>query len=288
MQSIYLDHAGATIPSPSMLSLIFDDLLKEPLGNPHSQKSTSSKIDSIRLMILDYFGINNNQYDVIFTSGATASCKLVAESFPFGDNGVFAYPSNAHTSLLGMRGYSKNAMLVPFEKLVDYESVIKISSSSSSSSTSSSTTTTTSTSTSTSSSSTTTTSTSPSSTSSDYNLLALSGECNFSGSKLDFNNVYNKVKECHGTDWLTNELSATVVKSHNEEVLTTNDESWLLFLDAAKLSSTSPLNLSLSLPHFIAVSFYKMFGYPTGLGKSFQYNYYFCIVIFIYLRRFNN
>jgi molybdenum cofactor sulfurtransferase len=256
----YLDHAGATIPSPSMLSLIFDDILKEPLGNPHSQKSTSSKIDNIRLMILDYFGISNNQYDVIFTSGATASCKLIAESFPFNDNGVIAYPSNAHTSLLGMRCYAKNAISIPFEKLIDYESVIKESSSSSSSSLSSS-------SSSSTPSSLSSLSTPSSSSSSYYNLLAISGECNFSGSKVDFNTIYKKSKDYHGTDWLTTDLSANVIKCHNAEELKNNDKSWLLFLDAAKLSSTSPLNLSLTLPNFIAVSFYKIFGYPTGLGK---------------------
>ena len=49
---------------------------------------------------------------------------------------------------------------------------------------------------------------------------------------------------------------------------------WLWCLDAAKLAATSVLDLSFSShpelksfrPHFITVSFYKMFGYPTGLG----------------------
>eukprot|EP01035_Chromulina_nebulosa_P019493 gene19493-25379_t len=43
---------------------------------------------------------------------------------------------------------------------------------------------------------------------------------------------------------------------------------WLL--DASKLVSTSPLDLSMiethERPHFICLSFYKIFGYPTGLG----------------------
>ncbi|KAJ1405285.1 hypothetical protein B484DRAFT_404495 [Ochromonadaceae sp. CCMP2298] len=45
---------------------------------------------------------------------------------------------------------------------------------------------------------------------------------------------------------------------------------WLWLLDAAKLAATSPLHLSslppLQRPHFVVASFYKMFGYPTGLG----------------------
>lgn len=39
-----------------------------------------------------------------------------------------------------------------------------------------------------------------------------------------------------------------------------------MVLDAAALVSTSPLELSPSGPHFVTLSFYKMFGFPTGLG----------------------
>ncbi|EYB99486.1 hypothetical protein Y032_0122g1076 [Ancylostoma ceylanicum] len=41
---------------------------------------------------------------------------------------------------------------------------------------------------------------------------------------------------------------------------------WSICLDAASLVSSSPLSLAEVRPHFVAISFYKMFGYPTGLG----------------------
>jgi molybdenum cofactor sulfurtransferase len=45
---------------------------------------------------------------------------------------------------------------------------------------------------------------------------------------------------------------------------------WLSFLDASKLASSSHIDISsLSVdcrPDFICASFYKIFGYPTGLG----------------------
>lgn len=44
-------------------------------------------------------------------------------------------------------------------------------------------------------------------------------------------------------------------------------EKWFVVLDAACLVSTSPLDLSLVRPDFVTLSFYKMFGFPTGLGK---------------------
>ena len=235
----YLDYAGATLPSPSMLSLIYEDILKLPLGNPHTQRSTSLMIDDVRIMILDYYGLNKNDYDVIFTSGATASCKLVAESFPFGTSGVFAYASNAHTSLLGMRAYASNAVSIPVDNLIQssLEALDIIPNQSLKEN-------------------------------DDYNLLAISGECNFSGAKVDFNAIHSKIKP--GTDWLSKDISSNVVKCYSNETIISNDKNWLFFLDAAKLSSTSPVNFSGTpsslLPHFIAISFYKIFGYPTGLG----------------------
>ncbi|GMT32211.1 hypothetical protein PFISCL1PPCAC_23508, partial [Pristionchus fissidentatus] len=40
-------------------------------------------------------------------------------------------------------------------------------------------------------------------------------------------------------------------------------------LDAASLVSSSPLRLDQCTPHFVVFSFYKMFGYPTGLAAMF-------------------
>lgn len=41
---------------------------------------------------------------------------------------------------------------------------------------------------------------------------------------------------------------------------------WSVLLDAASLAATSPLDLSEVYPDFVCLSFYKMFGLPTGLG----------------------
>ena len=39
-----------------------------------------------------------------------------------------------------------------------------------------------------------------------------------------------------------------------------------VLLDAAAFVPTSGLDLSVVKPEFVAISFYKMFGYPTGIG----------------------
>jgi selenocysteine lyase/cysteine desulfurase len=41
---------------------------------------------------------------------------------------------------------------------------------------------------------------------------------------------------------------------------------WTVFLDAAAFVPTNRLDLSAWHPDFVAISFYKMFGYPTGVG----------------------
>ena len=46
----------------------------------------------------------------------------------------------------------------------------------------------------------------------------------------------------------------------------THHADWNVLLDAASYVSTSPLDLTKVPSAFIAVSFYKMFGLPTGLG----------------------
>ncbi len=44
------------------------------------------------------------------------------------------------------------------------------------------------------------------------------------------------------------------------------DKGWRVLLDAAAYAPTNRLSLTVVRPDFITVSFYKMFGYPTGVG----------------------
>ncbi|XP_054439520.1 molybdenum cofactor sulfurase isoform X2 [Pteronotus mesoamericanus] len=47
---------------------------------------------------------------------------------------------------------------------------------------------------------------------------------------------------------------------------------WYVLLDAASYVSTSPLDLSVHQADFIPLSFYKIFGFPTGLGALLVHN----------------
>ncbi|XP_045383612.1 molybdenum cofactor sulfurase isoform X2 [Lemur catta] len=47
---------------------------------------------------------------------------------------------------------------------------------------------------------------------------------------------------------------------------------WFVLLDAASYVSTSPLNLAAHPADFVPISFYKIFGFPTGLGALLVHN----------------
>lgn len=249
VSSVYLDSAGAPIPSQLMLKNVFDCMVRHPLGNPHSSGTTSDNIgefssrsshiiNDTRDTILKYFGATAEQYDVVFTAGSTDAIKLVGETFPFGDSGMFIYPSNAHTSLLGVRCYSNNVKCITVDSLqhvCDKQTTGNIKSIDGSDSTT-------------------------------YNLLSVSGECNFSGAKLNLQSLSNIMKYADTITELV-ENAITVKEGPRNTAL---NEKWLWLLDASKLAQSSVVDISTmeyeSRPNFVVISFYKMFGYPSGLG----------------------
>ncbi len=74
-------------------------------------------------------------------------------------------------------------------------------------------------------------------------LLAFPGECNFSGNHIDL-----------------------------KIVAEARDKGWAVLFDAAKYAATAPLDLSKVPADFVSISFYKMFGFPTGLGALIMRN----------------
>jgi molybdenum cofactor sulfurtransferase len=70
-----------------------------------------------------------------------------------------------------------------------------------------------------------------------YNLFAYPAQSNFSGVQ-------------HSLEWIAR----------------AQDAGWDVLLDAAAFAPTNRLDLSVWHPDFVALSFYKIFGYPTGVG----------------------
>lgn len=235
--SVYLDHAGATLYSELQMEAIFKDLTTTVYGNPHSQSSsslTSSDIvEDARHQVLKICNASPKEYKCIFTSGATAALKLVGEAFPWSNQSTFMYTIENHNSVLGIREYALNqgatALAIDFEETTQSDSY-KVSQY-------------------------------PLPKRSEarvlekeptdaYNLFAFPTECNFSGVRFNLDLI-------------------DIIKEDSERILEGSQNSrgsWMVLLDAAKGCSTDPPDLSKYKADFVVISFYKLFGYPTGLG----------------------
>ncbi|RYQ85530.1 hypothetical protein Ahy_B10g105095 isoform B [Arachis hypogaea] len=289
---VYLDHAGATLYSELQMESIFGDLTSKVYGNPHSQSdSSSATLEIVKdarqqglsfIQVLDYCNASPKDYKCIFTFGATAALKLVGEAFPWSCDSTFMYTMENHNSVLGIREkvlsnhslqcaavrhngilvctitvqvinkFSLSISLTSFRYAlgqgaasiaVDIEEneapgvsgeniAMKIS---------------------------------PHQVQRRkvagllegkpdghvYNLFAFPSECNFSGLRFDLDLV-KIIKEHSSRD-----LGISSVCKNGQ---------WMVLIDAAKGCATMPPDLSKYPADFVSISFYKLFGYPTGLG----------------------
>ncbi|XP_053996979.1 molybdenum cofactor sulfurase 1 [Hylaeus anthracinus] len=227
----YLDHAGATLYSDKQIKNITNDLHHSLYGNPHSfgtaSNETGNIIDRMRHVILNHFHTSSDDYTVIFTSSATASLKTVADTFLFTKDGT-----NSSQSGHFVYTQDNHTSVLGMREIVAKKGA-KITCLSHNNAFK--------------------VFCSPlhSLTSSKQNsnsLFVYPAQCNFSGLKYPL-----KWIESVHNGMLSNTISNTSTK-------------WYVLLDASAFVSTNDLDLSLYKPDFVCLSFYKMFGYPTGIG----------------------
>ncbi|XP_059591650.1 molybdenum cofactor sulfurase isoform X2 [Vitis vinifera] len=243
---VYLDHAGSTLYSESQMEAVLNDLTTSVYGNPHSQSDTSLATCDIvreaRQQVLDHCNASPKDYKCIFTSGATAALKLVGEAFPWSSESNFMYTMENHNSVLGIREYAldrgASAFAIDIEEAGHHGGVSRNTSSS--------------------------IKVSPrpiqrrnqarfpgeAPTGYAHNLFAFPSECNFSGVRFSLDLV-------------------KIIKEDAERILTGPPfykGCWMVLIDAAKGCATKPPDLSKYPADFVVISFYKLFGYPTGLG----------------------
>ncbi|GAB1859911.1 Molybdenum cofactor sulfurase [Camponotus japonicus] len=230
----YVDHAGATLYTDTQIRKVGADLHGSLYANPHSigigSSMTQDIIERMRYRILSHFNTTPDEYSVIFTSGATASLKIIAEGFRFKANennettphaGNFVYVQDNHTSVLGMRDVvaARDAEVI----CLDHNRAFRIFSQHA-------------------------ISRNPDERQNSNSLFVYSAQCNFSGVKYPL----KWIADAH-----TGALSIVVSEPSTR---------WYVLLDAAGFVPTNNLDLSIFKPDFVCVSFYKMFGYPTGIG----------------------
>lgn len=261
-REVYLDYAGASLPFKSQLEQICQESLKI-LGNPHSTgpaaARTTEKIKETQHRVLKHLDacpgkfsslqlpktfyqsskLTHRQrmdrhpgYEVIFTSGATQAFQTVAERFPWqssstGNPSIFLYVTNSHNSVVGMRQLAlERGAKFHCLDLKDLEQLKTADDWRQLESRILS------------------RDKSKSNATSEWtrsegrHLLVFPSECNFGGDRPDAKSIL-KVARASG---------------------------WYTMLDIAKHASTDGVSLNDLDPDFAALSFYKLFGAPTGVG----------------------
>ncbi|XP_050664307.1 molybdenum cofactor sulfurase isoform X2 [Leptidea sinapis] len=231
-EKCYLDSAGAALYPKRLINKISGDLISNVYMNPHSDQYTKDCIDQIRCLVLNHFNTDPSKYTVIFTSGTTQSLKLVTESFQFvstadeNNQGSFLYLRDNHTSVIGLREIAKERNVDII--YISHDDFLK-------------------------------TVQTPQNqkkhefdTSRGNSLLVYPAQSNFNGYKYPLDCIQNIKCGCLNT-YLKKQLCAV-------------HTNWFVLVDAASYVPTSNLDLSECEPDFVCLSFYKMFGYPTGLG----------------------
>lgn len=101
---------------PELIDRVHEDLKCNIYANPHSNsgpaQAVANDIQSVREQILDFFGANREDWDVVFVANATAAIKLTADCFrdyaeDSGKEFWYGYHRDSHTSLVGARELAK-------------------------------------------------------------------------------------------------------------------------------------------------------------------------------------
>ena len=227
-------------------------------GNPHSNNPSSllstETIEQTRQMILEHFNTDSDHYQVVFTSGCTQSLKLVGETFPWNGKRFHtnSQPNNTNTEAIYIdkehssnmhHNISNQSLFCYLED--NHNSVVGIREIADQYGAQ------------------------PvcvtedaianctydkciietSDTAPLYHLFAYPAQSNFSGYKYPLKWTIGLPKN----DMCIKGISST--GSH-----------WLVLLDASSYIATNHLDLESYPAHYVTISFYKLFGYPTGLG----------------------
>jgi molybdenum cofactor sulfurtransferase len=110
--SIYLDYTGSGLYRTSQIRAVLNLYENTLFANPHSLSPASSLttdlVEEARDLVLEFLGTSSEKYTCIFTASASASLRLVAESFPWSSDSLFMYTRDNHNSVLGMRSWAQH------------------------------------------------------------------------------------------------------------------------------------------------------------------------------------
>jgi len=229
----YLDYTGGGLYAVSQLRDHQAMLADVVLGNPHSEnlpsKEMTERIGATRARILEFFHASPDEYEVIFTPNATGALRLVGEAYPFGPGDQYLLTFDNHNSVNGIREFARaKGARISYIAVAPPDMRVPHDPLAR-----------------------VLTHSAPSGhrlvgwlseglrggRRGGHNLFAYPAQSNFSGVQ-------------HPLEWIAQAQAA----------------GWDVLLDAAAFVPTNRLDLSVWHPDYVSLSFYKIFGYPTGIG----------------------
>ncbi len=229
----YLDYTGGGLYAESQLRQHIDLLTHQVFGNPHSANlpslETTERVEQTRKCVLEFFNASPEQYEVIFTQNATGALKLIGESYPFGPGSRYLLTSDNHNSVNGIRELAK-AKGARVEYVPIRCSDLRV----------------------------------------DQDPLSRRLDQRVSGRR------HMAGRMGHGRRYGGNrgsKLFAYPAQSNFSGVqhslgwiAEAQASGWDVLVDCAAFAPTNQLDLARWHPDFASLSFYKIFGYPTGIG----------------------
>jgi selenocysteine lyase/cysteine desulfurase len=108
---VYLDYTGSGLAASAQIHHHNERLSQNLYGNPHSSNPTSAAateaMDRTRAHILAHLNASPDEYTVIFTANATGAARLVGEAYPFSKHTRLVLTADNHNSVNGIREFAR-------------------------------------------------------------------------------------------------------------------------------------------------------------------------------------
>lgn len=231
---VYLDYTGAGLAATAQHQAHYERFRHVTFGNPHSSNPTSRAatdlVDEARERVLRYFSASPDEYAVIFTPNATGAARLVGESYPWRRGTRLVLTADNHNSLNGLRQFAQDGKSKTVYVPINDTDEVRVRE--------------------------------------EDVVAALSRRS--SCSPLAWLNKRKPGKESdprrQGLFAYPAQSNFTGVRHPLSWVRLAQDQGYDVLLDAAAYLPTATLDLSTLKPEFVMVSWYKLFGTPTGVG----------------------
>lgn len=244
----YLDYTGSSLYLNSQATAITEQLQSAVFGNPHSFNPSSQRttllVESLREDILRFFNADPEKYVLVFTRSATGGLQAIGESFPWTEQSRMAYLRSNHNSVVGIREYaikaSSQTASVTEQEVEDWLH--------------------------------------PNEKTEKNPFIFCDNDDGLSPILTRFSTINNKNASSTASQSRSYSLFAYPAQDNYAGVLyplnwvkqvqskSTRNHRWLVLLDVAAYVPTHRLDLRAVPADFICISFYKMFGIPTGAG----------------------